>query len=265
MPRLLLPLLLLLTACGTAAPDGERPTTAACQQPPPAPGPVLLQEPPRDVTGPFYAARTDGPCGLLVTFVGAPEGDGPCLVAEYAGRLEPAGTGLRLVVDERHTGPTPSGVVGCNDLGAHRSMHVPLDEPLDGRRVVDAQGHALHLVDGAQLLRPGALPDGWSVGPEGTNPGLPAHWSAALRAPGLSGELRQGGVDLVDSVRDGFGYQRVEARTVRETQAELGRYADPSGNHVLTWVEGERGFVLQVLGGLQDADVLVEVADGLDA
>lgn len=259
MPRLL-PLLLLLAVAACAQPQPE--PRAACPTTT-APGPVLLQEPPVDVSGPFYAVRTDGPCGLFVAFTGAPQGDGPCLVQEYVGRVEPAGDDLRLVVEERHTGPTPSGQLFCTTAGAHRWLRVELDEPLHGRVLLDEQGHAVQLVDGEQLQAPETLPEGWSVGEEGTNPGPPAHWSWAVTAPGLRGELRQGGTDLPGRVRTGPGYRRLEARTVRGVPAELGAYQDATGNHLLTWTEGDRGFVLQALGPLQDADVLVEVADGL--
>lgn len=126
-----LPLLLLLAVSACGAPAGDdalEPASGCASATPPSNGPVLLQQPPEDVSGPLYAARTDGPCELLLTFTGAPDGDGPCNVAEYVGRLEPDGENLQLVVDERHTGQQPGPGTICPDIGAARQMRVTLDE-----------------------------------------------------------------------------------------------------------------------------------------
>lgn len=260
---LLVLLLLLVTGCADREPDALGPTSACAEQRTTDDGPVLLQEPPQDVPGPFYDARTDGACGLVVAFTGAPEGEGPCNVAEYVGRLAPAGEDLRLVVEERHTGSTPDGAVACTALGQHRTMRVQHDEPLEGRRVVDERGRPIHLADGDRLLRLGALPDGWTAGPEGTNPRHPAHWSFQVRGPGGAwGELRQG-VPALAAASTGFGYRELDRPAVRGHEAVLGAYDEQSGNHVLTWREGDRGFMLQVLGPLPDPQLLVEIADAL--
>ena len=141
-----------------------------------------------------------------------------------------------------------------------------LDAPLDGRRVVDGQDHLLHLVDGDQLLRPGALPDGWTRGLEGDT-GLPVHWSTGLRGPGDAwAELRQGDASLgrPDAPPKGFGFRVLERPQVRGVEGVLAVFAaEPSGNHVLHWVEGDRGFALQALGRLPDPGVLVEIAESL--
>lgn len=259
-------LLVLMTAAGCGAPAGGDALSPSSPTPQ-SPGPLVLQTPPTDVSGPFYTARTDGPEALVVTFVGAPEGDGPCNVAEYVGRLEPAGDDLRLVVEARHTGEQPDGSTACTAIGAHRQLRVELDEPLAGRRVVDEQGHLLSLVDGDQLLRFSELPSGWTEGPEGQNVGGPVAWSLSLHGPrGVRGELRQGSPELttVSEGSAGFGYREIDRPTVRGVEAVLASFdAEQPGNHVLTWVEGDRGYALQAMGPLPDPEVLVEIANGL--
>lgn len=265
-----LPLLLLLavSACATPAVDDALGPAAGCGSATPSSseGPVL-QQPPDDVTGPFYNARTDGPCGLLITFIGAPEGDGPCNVAEYVGRLEPDGDQLRLVVDERHTGEQPGAGTDCPLVGAAREMRVTLDEPLDGQRVVDPQGHLISLVDGDRLLRFGPLPSGWTEGREGLAVAGFVHWSHSLRGPGgVHAELRHGPATtgMQSPGPTGFGYRELGHRTVRGARGLLVSFdAEQPGNHVLTWVEGDRGFALQAMGPLPDPEVLVEIANGL--
>lgn len=257
-------LLLALVACaGPSGDDALEPARGCEVRSSGQPEPVLLQDPPRDVPGPFYDARTDGACGLVVAFTGAPEGDGPCNVAEYVGRLAPAGDDLRLVVEERHTGPAPDEVTACTDIGQHHTLRVQHDEPLGGRRIVDERDQPIHLADGSRLLRLGPLPDGWTAGPEGTNPRHPAHWSFQVRGPGGAwGELRQGVPELAKA-RSGSGYRELYRPTVRGHDAVLGAYDGQGGNHLLTWSEGDRGFMLQVLGPLSDPEVLVEIADDL--
>lgn len=268
-----LPLLLALTACTSAGADVELRSRAgadsACGStatPDPG-GPLLLQRAPREVGGPFYTARTDGPCGLLVSFVGAPEGTGPCAVAAYVGRVEPAGEDLRLVVDARHTGeqPDPDGGTACTLAGQQRSFRVALDAPLAGRRLVDPQGHLLQLADDGQLLHPGALPAGWSEGREGDLVSGATAWSSALRGPGgLQAELRQGDASVGrPAPAPGFGAQVHSRPTVRGVQGVLTTFDEPPGNAVLQWVEGDRGYALQALGPLPRSEVLVEIADAL--
>jgi hypothetical protein len=264
---MLLALPLLVTGCAAVEPDALESASQCSQQQPAASGPVLLQEPPQDVPGPFYTGRTDGPCGLLLTFIGAGEGDGPCNVAEYVGRIEPDGDDLRLVVDERHTGEQPTGETVCT-LGGHpRQMRVTLDEPLDGRRIVDEQGHLISLVDGDRLLQWGELPEGWTEAQEGQGVAGPVHWSIGLRGPGdVHGELRQGGPELgrQSPGPSGFGYREIGRPQVRGAEAVLASFdAEAPGNHILTWVEDDRGFALQALGPLPDPQVLVDIANGL--
>ncbi|MCW2779529.1 MAG: hypothetical protein JWN17_3254 [Frankiales bacterium] len=260
-------LLLAATGCSTSAgADVElRTAPAACRPQSASPGPLLLQQATRDVPGPTYAARTDGPCGLVVTFVGAPEGDGPCAVAEYVGHLEPDGDDLRLDVEARHTGEQPSGRTACTLVGQQRSFRVAGTEPLAGRRLVDAQGHALQVADGAQLLRPGALPEGWTEGPEGQDV-FAAGWSLTLLGPsGLRATLREGDAALGRPGRTppGFGAQVRDRPTVRGVEAVLTTFDEPPGNAVLQWVEGDRGYALQALGPLPRPEVLAEIADAL--
>ena len=265
----ILPLLLVLlgvAACASPSGDDALEPAQDCAPGSSAGGPSLLQEPARDVPGPFYSARTDGPCELLVTFTGAPEGDGPCNVAEYVGRLEPDGEDLRLVVEPSYTGPQPDGDTACPSIGAGRQLRVTLEAPLGERRVVGPQGHPISLVDGDQLLRFGTLPDGWVEGPEGQAVFGPVHWSFTLRGPGgAHAELRQGGPKLAEPGPKAFGYRELGRPSVRGTEALLVSFEEEApGNHVLTWVEGDRGFALQVMGPLPDPQVLVEVANGLD-
>lgn len=269
MKRLLVPAAaLLLTSC-TGAESADRlgaeptPTCAA----PPGTGDVLLQQAPRDVSGPFYAARTDGPCGLRVFFTGAPEGDGPCNVADYAGRLDRQPDGaLELVVEARHTGDSsPGGNIACTSIGAARSMSVTSDVPVRGAQVVDPQGHPLHLVDEDLLLGFDDLPEGWSVSGEGDGVGERTWWSTGLRGPGgLFGSLRQGTPDVgKPAPAPGFGYREIGRPQVRGQEGVLAVFeAESNGNHVLVWTEGDRGYSLQVLGVLDDPSLLVRIADG---
>lgn len=258
-------LALLLTGCATADPPRAAPSPdQPCVPSRSTAGPALLQRPPVDVVGPFYAARTDGPCGLVVRFVGAPEGEGPCNVARYVGRLEPAGEDLRLVVDEEHSGAVPRGSVGCADVGAERSMRVRLDRPLEGRRVVDEQGHALQLVDGDRLLRFGELPPGWSTSDKGSGAYVPVHWETELRGPdGAYGGLHQGEASIGRPSPEEPGYRRLAAVQVRGHVAVLATVGGDPRNRVLQWVEDGQGVRLQVLGPLPDPQVLVRIADDL--
>lgn len=263
-----LPLLLLLAVAACASPsddDALEPGRDCAPTGTAGAGPVLLQEPAQDVPGPFYSARTDGPCELQVTFTGAPEGEGPCNVAEYVGRLEPDGEDLRLVVEERHTGVQPAAGTDCPAIGAARQMRVEMEEPLDGRRVVDERGHPISLVDGDQLLRFGTLPSGWVEGPEGQAVSGPVHWSFTLRGPdGAHAELRQGSPKLAESGPKAFGYREIDRPMVRGVEAVLVSFEqEQPGNHVLRWVEGDRGFALQVMGPLPDPRVMVEIANDL--
>lgn len=86
--------------------------------------------------------------------------------------------------------PAPSGDddVACAALGYPRQLEVSLAEPLDGRLLIErSSGVARPVFDGAQLLEPGWLPQGWSLRGEGLTYPLADSsqvWARGWGAPG---------------------------------------------------------------------------------
>lgn len=250
---------LLASACGTSSGPVKVVGSSPCGSPAPRPSDAAarIQSPPVDVSGPFYAARTEGPCGLYVTFDGGPPGPPPCSVEEYTGHLEDAGTQHRLVVEDAHpsTATFPPNTA-CAGVGMTRDVHITLSAPLDERTVVDPAGHAITLYDSERLLLPHALPAGWAERADDSSSGS---WTVGLTGPGNAfGALRQGDarIAMLDPMGEVVGHPTVHGR--RGTLVDL---KDPNGNFLLSWTDGDAGYVLQVLGDRQSDD-LVPLAEG---
>ena len=171
-----LPVSTLTPSLGPAAPTPRGPAT---------PGSIVLQSEPEltDERGPWEGARSDGHRAVILSFTGAPPGDGPCQ-AEYVGiaRVRLGAIAVRIEPVEESSGDEI-----CPAVGSTRTLRVELPEPLDGRDLVDEQGRPGPLLDGAALLAAPAPPPGYSFASEFARAGGGANWTvqytAGERAP----------------------------------------------------------------------------------
>jgi hypothetical protein len=176
---------LALTACTASAP-GEAFSRVTPSVGPAAPTPradaertsfVLqavddLQEPP----GTWESARTDGERALLLSFTGAAPGRGDC-ESDYVGVAEVKPQRVVVRIDAVPDPATRPDQI-CPAIGYARTVRVELPEPLDGRVVVDARtGKPGPLLDGAALLVPSAIPDGYAFSSEFGSYGAGASWT----------------------------------------------------------------------------------------
>lgn len=204
---------LALTSC-TAAPPVE-----PLSQSTPSLGPGAPMPPPEATDTPFVlqavddlqlppggweSARTDGDRALLLSFTGAAPGRGDC-ESDYVGvaEVEPERVVVRIdPVPDPATRPDRI----CPAIGYTRTVRVELPEPLDRRVVVDAQtGGPGPLLDGAALLVPSAIPDGYTYTSESGSYGAGASWafeySAGDKRPVLTVSHAQ---DLGEPLEEGL-------------------------------------------------------------
>lgn len=250
---------------------------------PKSPAPVMHWEPAQLGPGSWSGARTslDGR-SLLIALVGGPEyREGqPCTVA-YDADVDESPSEVRLTM--LSASPRAQGEVGCTSEGHFRSVQVTLAEPLGARRLIEVQfDREQPVFDGARLLEPTWLPDGYALRTEG--PGYPAPeevrswqriWSGAERppqdnrcAPGASPiSLTQGSASLVEE----YPSNGEEPRRTHDVGGATATYYDGGtmGINRLAWTRGEEGFVLASMPSCADdtpaaEDTLVRIARGLE-
>lgn len=165
-----------LTACGddstVAAGPGDTTSPAARLTLP------AVQQDERQAVVPGHwdgALLDDGARTLTVGFIGGPEYEAgnPCTVRYWLEVEESRETVRVRLGGAAPVFPSIQEPIGCHDLGHSRSASARLDEPLGGRRLVDAAtGTPVVPVDGERL---------WSIGwlPEAYEPS----WSGPAWAP----------------------------------------------------------------------------------
>lgn len=212
--------------------------------------------------------RTDGQCRLLLTFIGSGKGDGFCQVNNYRGKVVETARSVAVRIEPADPPkPTRGPNAGCTAEGYQRSAIAQLSRPLNGRKVVNEDGLAIFLADGAALLHPTSLPDGLKLGFEKGLEGPDLIWDITYRSAGrdLSLTVRQGDAALGRLRDSGRSFKpivlgRPEVRGQRATLATF--HGEEGSNHVLVWTEGGRGFSVQALGRI-DPHHVVDVARSL--
>lgn len=245
-PLLALTAVVLSAACGGTGPDAVRTAPG-----PADPGP----DAPAAVSGSDRTLRLDGPRTLVLSFTGAPPGDGPCgsrlrVVAEQSPEQ------VRLTVLDDRTVEDVGETVACPAIGHDWRLPVELDQDLGSRPVLDADGRPLVLLTPPT---PSSLPAGYRLASErGDAETFVLSYASddggwLLVSIGEQQGVRRGEAALVP-----VGQRRVAGRDVRLFEDELSR-------SVATDVDG-RGVVVTSLpqqvgrGDRLSHDVLVEVA-----
>lgn len=111
---------------------------------------------------------TDGE-SMVIVFTGGQEYDpsNPCSLDYRADVTESAGAVTVGLIAVRPPAPSDDEVA-CAALGYPRRLEVSLAEPLGGRLLIErGSGVVRPVFDGAQLLEPGWLPEGWTLRGEG--------------------------------------------------------------------------------------------------
>lgn len=242
----------------------------------------LRWEPAKLGLGSWTGARTsaDGR-SLLVTLVGGPhyrEVDG-CSVA-YSADVEETLSSVRLTLLSAR--PPVVGEVTCSSVGHFRTVEVPLDAPLGGRRLIEVQfDREQPVFDGSRLLEPGWLPEGFTLRTEGPgypNPEQVRSWQrvwAGPQRPPRDGRctpgdaaiaLTQGDAVLVDE----YPSNGEQPRRTHDVGGATATFYDGGRMGVtrLTWIRGGEGFVLSSTPGCAgdtaaSEEVLLRIARGL--
>jgi hypothetical protein len=220
--------------------------------------------------------RTQGERGLLLTFVGGPPPTDAMDPCEKSYRPDVVQSGDRVVVTVRErpsTVPLPRGF-SCALVGYFRTASVELGRPLGDRVLVDGTtGRQRRPFDGATLLSPRFLPDGWAMlqeGPGFDEPEQSVEWRRTFGPPRLSprdGRCAETVTPVSVSQSPDAGVlgpgEPVELRGTRGTVVH-----DTSGGARIRWAE--RGQVVEVAdtpscaGTPQgDVDLLLRIAGGL--
>ncbi len=249
--------------------------------------PTLGPEVPEAGLGPdnWRGARTgrDGP-SLLVTFLGRPpyRADDPCST-DYT--LEAVETSeevrVRILAVVRESTGDADGVIGCSAAGYPRAVEAVLAEPLGDRRVVDAQFERPRAVfDGTRLAVPTFVPEGWSTGTEGPGypgPGTGLYWTRSwspervVSAGGCVADdsglrLTEGPAALVDV----YEMNGATPQGTHDVNGAVARYStSDDGSRYLSWVQGDRGFVVATAPAcsgdtLASLEAMLRFARGLD-
>jgi hypothetical protein len=154
--------------------------------------------------------------------------------------------------------PRSEGATGCPAVGYIRLVAVPLEQPLDGRAVVDPDGTLHEVFDGTTLLDP-SVPEGWTVISEeaaGWWPDARPSWtriwapetevvddlppSSCVGGPS-SLQVTQGASDLFDWIST-HG-ERTGTADVHGHEAVVmkGPFSDDLS---VTWADGDTGFAV---------------------
>lgn len=140
----------------------------------PAPTVPVDVEPVVRGTAWFSGARsTDGGRGLVLTFVGGSvetPRSSPCW-EDYRAEVDESDATVRVTIQRLSPPPVPrppeEPSFACTTEGYFRSLDVRLSSPLGARSLVDgADGRVKPVFDGARLLVPARLPEGWVLGRE---------------------------------------------------------------------------------------------------
>lgn len=261
--------------------DASSPASSPAASPAPPPSadrPFVLQDVDishtRGHERTWESARTDGEQAVLVSFVGAEAGQGPCQ-AEYQGEAVLQGdafvVSVSTVPPPPGAGATDQGELICPAIGYSRTVRVQLPEPRAGRAVVDGRtGRLGPLFDGGALLHPPAVPEGHRVDEHGSF-GAGALWVQSYRKDEDKAPL----LEVVHSSDHGRPLDAhrtlVERVTVRGQEAVVAEQRD--GERVVTrevtW--RERGGIVSVVHWqthvdspeLMPVDELVELAQSL--
>ena len=207
----------------------------------------------------WTGVRTDG-SALIITFYGAaPVSDpnDPC-ESDYRPVLDETAQAVTVTMHGTHVDACPE------DIAYGRTVRVELAQPLGARQLTNgATGRAELAFDGARLLQPGWLPDGWQqIADRPSDPGRPGlvlawqiGWGDPTTVTSCGAEVSP--VTLtVGSASDLLtqtwvtSYTTVGATTVRGHPAEQARYQagpveHPSDETMIRWSEGDEGYVIR--------------------
>ena len=230
--------------------------------------------------GGWLGARTGAEGrSLVVAFIGAPPyEEGVSCTVDYALSLEEEPQEVRIrIVQVVHPPPMPAPTA-CGSAGSLRTVEAVLEEPLAGRRVVDAaSGVDRPVFDGRRLADAPPLPPGWRLQREQAGyrdptaattwerlwaPDRPADTERCTGSPAGIG-LVQGDPTVLDAYVDGAAF--VGTFDVRGNQATA---RESPQRRDLSWVEAGQGFFLSSMLGcdldtLATVDELVAFARGL--
>lgn len=265
----------------TTSPPASKPEAASA---PTSSARGMRWEPAQLGQGSWSGARTS-PDGrrLLIVLVGGPayREDDPCTVA-YDADVQESASEVRMTI--MSASPPAQGEFGCTSEGHFRSVEVTLAASLGTRRLIEVQfDREQPVFDGARLLEPTWLPDGFVLGTEAAGYPDPEEvrswqrtWSEAERPPGEDGcaagaspiVFTQGAASLVDA----YPSNGEEPRRTHDVNGATATYYDGGtmGINRLAWTRGGEGYVLasrpSCVGDTPAAeDTLVRIARGLEA
>jgi hypothetical protein len=214
----------------------------------------------------WNAARTslDGRSLVVVLTGSAPYEPGNPCTSELSATAEESGERITVTVSARS--PKVDREYACDAVGYLRLVEVPLDRPLAGRTVVDADGGVHEVFDGTVLLDP-AVAEGWTVTSEGDGgvwPGARPSWTRTWSAAADPAQdlpptacvggpsslvVTQGAADLFEWVSthgDRIGSAEVQGQ---EAVVMTRPFSD---DLTVTWADGDTGFAVSAQSRCSD-------------
>jgi hypothetical protein len=239
----------------------------------------LVERPGGANIGEWAGVRTTAAGDLLILVTGMPElqQGNPC-TAEYRPVVAETDVEVRVTITAWVPDVTYNG---CSGPAFSQEVEVDLKRPLGDRQLVDGGlDRREEVFDGATLLEPTDLPDGWAQLSETKwnfaedlgwgwtrtwGPRLPRTGGGCSVAGPQSISLTQGAVDVMEFYRSsGIAGDELEIRGQPATLVTGGGAADLA----LVWEEGATGFVLWSASGCSNdtpptEDELLRFADSL--